>query len=112
MSLNPNVVSLSHGRVPGVDGALPTTRGGNLSRLNITAATVVKATPGRIAKVTVNVAGAAGTVSDCITTGAVAASNLVWAIPAVVGVYDLDWPCLLGIVVTPGAAQVVSISYN
>lgn len=85
---------------------------GQYSRLNITAATVVKPASGRICKVCVNVAGAAGTINDVATTGGAAAGNLVFAIPAVVGVYELNFPCLSGIVVVPGAAQVVSVSYN
>jgi hypothetical protein len=85
---------------------------GSTNKLNITAATVVKATAGRACTVIVNVAGAAGTLSDCATTGAVAATNLVFAIPATVGVYKMDFPCLTGIVVTPGAAQVVSVSFD
>jgi len=84
---------------------------GTTSSLNITAATVVKATPGRLVKINVLTAGAAGTASDCATTGAVAAANLICNIPATVGIYSLDWPCLVGIVITPGASQVLSVSY-
>lgn len=85
---------------------------GSTNKLNITAATVVKATAGRICTVVVNVAGAAGTLNDCATTGAAAAANLIFAIPATVGVYKVDFPCLAGIVVAPGAAQVVSVSFD
>lgn len=86
--------------------------GGNASALNITAATVVKASPGTVFTITVNTAGAAGAVHDCLTTGAAAAANLVFEIPAVVGIYTLTFPCFVGIVVSPGAAQVVSIAYS
>jgi hypothetical protein len=85
---------------------------GAKSVLNITAATVVKATPGRLVKISVTTAGAAGTANDCITTGAAAAANLIAAIPAAVGVISLDWPCAVGITITPGAAQVISVSYT
>lgn len=81
------------------------------SRLNITTGTVVKAATGRVGKLSVLVAGAVGTLNDCATVGAAAAGNEVFVIPAAAGVYDLDWPMLFGIVVVPGAAQVVSISY-
>lgn len=81
------------------------------SALNLAASAVVKAGPGRLMKASVNVAGAVGTVNDCLTTGAAAAGNQIGVIPAVVGVYTFDWPCLVGIVYVPGAAQVVSISY-
>ena len=118
MSLNPNAVfAFRTGTVstqPSLhaQGKVQVTEGGLLSSLNITAAAVVKATPGRIAKVAVIVAGAAGTVNDCATTGTAVAGNVIFEIPAVVGVYPLDWPCLVGIVVVPGAAQVVSVSYT
>ena len=87
---------------------------GSATRLNITAgAVLVKATPGRICKVVVNTAGSApGAVNDCATTGAAAAANLVAAIPNTVGVYSIDMPCAVGIVVTAGTAQVLSVSYD
>jgi hypothetical protein len=86
--------------------------GGRQSSLNITTATVVKAAPGRVATVSVIVAGAVGTLNDTTTTGAVAAANEIMVIPATIGVYRLDWPVINGIVVVPGAAQVVSVSYQ
>ncbi|HXS04807.1 MAG TPA: hypothetical protein VN731_10045 [Rhodanobacter sp.] len=87
--------------------------GGNASVLNITAATVVKAGPGTIFTVTNNVLGtaSAGTIHDCLTTGAATASNLVGSIPLAVGVYSFTFPCATGIVVTPGTSQVLSVSY-
>jgi len=94
-------------------GALLVTHGGSSLTSNITAATVVKATAGRVAKVFVNTAGsAAGTVSNCATTGAVAAANLVAAIPATAGVIVIDAACSAGIVVTPGTGQVLSVTYS
>lgn len=85
---------------------------GTSSALNLTAATVVKATAGRLVKVNVIVAGtAAGTANDCATTGAVAAANEVFVIPNTVGTYNLDWPCLTGITITPGTGQTVAVSY-
>jgi hypothetical protein len=87
---------------------------GAASALNIAAATVVKAAPGRIARVSVSTAGSgAGSVHDCATVGAIAAGNLVASIPDVVGVYEIDFPCAAGIVVSPGAGgQVVSVSFT
>lgn len=85
---------------------------GGLTALNITAATVIKARPGRLVKIVVVVAGsAAGTVNDCLTTGAVAASNEVASIPNTIGPLSLDWPCLTGIVVVPGTGQTVAVLY-
>lgn len=87
-------------------------QGGVLSHLNITAATVVKAAPGRLWTVTVTTAGStAGTASDVATTGGVAAANLIAELPNTVGVYSLAWPCATGIVITPGTGQVLSVAY-
>lgn len=81
--------------------------------LNITTATVVKAAPGRIQKIEVLAAGsAAGTVNDCLTTGAAAAANALAAIPEVVGSIDLNVQATTGIVVVPGTGQTVAIYYN
>ena len=81
--------------------------------LNLSASTVVKATPGRVCKVNVITAGSApGTINDCATTGAIATSNQVATIPNTVGQYDIDFPCLVGITYGLGTGQVVAISYN
>ena len=97
------------------DGALFTS-GAASSSLNITASTVVKATPGRVMRVVVMVtAAAASSINDCITTGAVAAANALLNIPAstAVGtVYNIDWPCANGITVAPGASVTLAISYT
>ncbi len=87
---------------------------GSASALNkTTGASVIKATPGRVCRVYVNTAGSTpGQVNDCSTTGAVAAANLIGAIPNVVGPYVFDWPCAVGIVLTVGTGQVVSISFD
>lgn len=81
--------------------------------LNLAAgAHIIKATPGRICRISVNTAQTSvGSVSDCATTGAVAAANLIAAIPEAQGVYDIDFPCAVGIVVTVGTAGVVSVSF-
>jgi len=92
-------------------GALVVAKGLNLVT-NITTATVVKAVPGRIAKVSVLVAGSGtGTVNNCITTGAAATANEVAVIPQSVGVLDIDMPCSTGIVVVPGTGQTLAVSY-
>lgn len=85
---------------------------GSQAHYNITAATVVKATPGRLVRINVLVAGAAGTANDCATTGSAAVGNEIAVIPAAVGTYVLDHPCAAGIVIAPGAAQVVSVSFD
>lgn len=68
--------------------------------------------PARLARVSVTVAGTTtGSVNDAASTGGAAAGNLVAVIPNVVGVFELDWPCAAGIVITPGSGQTVSVSY-
>jgi hypothetical protein len=80
--------------------------------LNVTAQTVIKASPGRLVRIDVTVAGTtAGSVNDTTTIAGIATSNLVASIPAVVGPLWLDWPCLAGIVVTPGASQTSTVAY-
>lgn len=82
------------------------------SALNVTALTLVHAGLGRVSKVVVLTAGStAGKISDVATTGGVAAANLIFNIPNTVGIYELDFPIALGLVVTPGTGQVLSISY-
>jgi len=83
------------------------------THLNITAATVVKATPGTAVIVNVLVVGTGtGTINDCATTGAVATANEVFVIPEAVGSYPVHFPCAVGIVVTPGTGQTLAVSYN
>ncbi len=85
---------------------------GDKASYNLSASTVVKATAGRLVRVSVNTAGAAaGTVNDCATVAAAAAANQIGVIPNAVGIYYFDWPCSTGIVYVLGTGQNVSISY-
>ena len=86
--------------------------GGTASKLNIAAATLVKPTNGTIYRVSVTTAGAAGAIYDFGATTGQGAANLIAVIPATVGVTTLEFPCSVGILVVPGAAQVVSVSYD
>lgn len=86
---------------------------GRLSALNITTPTVIKAAPGRLFKVSVIVAGAGvGTLNDCTTTGAAAASNQVGTTPTALGTVDFNWPMLTGIVVVPGSGQTLAVTWE
>lgn len=91
-------------------GSQPT-YSGDKTTYNVAASAVIKAAPGRLVRVSVITAGAAGTVNDCLTVAAAAVGNQIGVIPAAVGIYYFDWPCLTGIVYVPGAAQVVAVSY-
>jgi hypothetical protein len=80
--------------------------------LDITAATVVKASPGRLALISVIVAGSAvGAAYDAVSVTGNTAADQVAVIPNTVGVYVIDWPCLAGIVVAPGTGQTISVAY-
>jgi len=104
-------------------GLLLTSSGGSTPAYNLTAATVVKATSGRLCKIIVVNPGTTGggfTFNDCATTGAAAASNEIFTIAYnatadVSGlVVTLDWPCLTGIVlsaVPTGGTPIISVSF-
>jgi hypothetical protein len=79
---------------------------------DITSATTIKASPGRLIKISVVVAGsAAGTANDCAATGSVATGNEICPIPASVGIITLDWQCASGITITPGTGQTLAALY-
>ena len=78
----------------------------------LSASTLVKAGAGRLVRVSVTTAGAAGAIYDSATIAGAGASNLIGVVPATVGIYFFDWPTINGIVYVPGAAQVVSIAFS
>ena len=84
---------------------------GDKNTYNITASAVIKASAGRLVRVSVISAGVAGAVNDCNTVAAAAAGNQIGVIPAAIGVYYFDWPCTTGIVYILGAGQVIAVSY-
>ena len=97
------------------NGALITAQG-TLTFLNVTSATVVKTTAGRVAKVSViepsNAGNSYAAVADHASTSGVSNANLIAVIPDVRGVYDIDIPCATGITLVPGGAgQVLAISF-
>ena len=91
------------------------------SKIGVSAAAVIKATPGRLYKIVVTAPGSGSgvlTVNDCATTAAAAAGNQVFSIGfaalSVGQVLTFDWPFLVGIVVSavPGAGSpLFNISY-
>jgi hypothetical protein len=91
---------------------------GYLNVANITAATVVKASPGVVATVCVVVAGTAGNdqINDTTTTGGAAASNLVWSAAYTVATLgscvNLEMPMNSGIVVTPATGATLAVFYR
>jgi hypothetical protein len=107
----------------GTAGSLLTASGIN-STLNITAASVVKASAGRACKVIIVAPGStsgAFTLNDAATTGAAAAANVIWTLPYngaanVAGaVFNLDIPVTNGLVVSavPGSGSpILAIVWN
>ena len=102
-------------------GALLVTQGGLNSTLNVTAAAVIKATPGRVSKISVlGVVGTGGTftLNDCATTGAATTANQVFSTAGTVAVgtiLTLDFPFQVGIVVSAvptGGTPRFAISYT
>lgn len=96
------------------------TGNGSTTRLALAAGqTLIKATPGRVAKLIVNTAtGSAGSlaVNDCASVGAVATGNIVYSVPfgtAILGtIIVLDVPCLIGIVVTVPTSSTVTVVFD
>lgn len=77
----------------------------------ITAATVVKSSPGRIAEISVIVAGsAAGVVYDSTLT--TDTTKPLFVIPTTIGVYVVNLPASFGVTIAPGTGQTVSGSFS
>jgi len=77
----------------------------------VTAATTVKTSAGRIARISVIVAGSAtGMVYDAAATGNT--TKPLYVIPETVGVYVVNLPCSFGITIAPGSGQTVSGSFS
>ena len=82
-----------------------------LSRLNITTTTVVKATPGSVLQVNVVTTGSTpGAIYD--STGTVSQTSQIAAVGNTVGSQDFSFPCFTGILVVPGASQVITVAYQ
>lgn len=77
----------------------------------LTAATVVKSSAGRIANISVIVAGSAtGAVYDSAATGII--TKPLFVIPTTAGVYVVNLPASFGITIAPGSGQTVSGSFS
>ena len=83
----------------------------------ITAATIVKATPGRIVIINVAIAGSgSGAVYDAISTTGITlgttTTGLIASIPDTVGQITLNYTTNNGIVIFPGTGQTLSVVYS
>lgn len=84
---------------------------GNQNSCGMTAPTLVKGSPGRVAVLSVIVAGSgAGTVYDA--TSLTDTSRPLCKIPTTAGVTTVNMACSFGIVVAPGSGQTVSVGFS
>jgi hypothetical protein len=98
---------------PTIQSGAVSTGNGTHSFLNLTTTTLVKTTPGRICTVNVLIVGSSvGTVFDHASTSGLTTANLVAVIPKEVGTYVIDFPCAVGIAVTPPPDGTISVSFN
>ena len=96
--------------------------GGISNKFNVTAAGVVKATPGTLYRIVVQAPGTTSgslVLNDCATTGAAAASNqiisLLYSAMSIGQIFELEWPCLVGIVVSAvptAGSPIYTLSYS
>jgi hypothetical protein len=99
--------------VTAINGLAQTYLAVNGSRISsdLSAATLVKTGSGRVAVVSVIVAGSSdGTIYD--TNSVSSTSNPVFKISNTVGVTFVNLPVVNGIVIVPGTGQTVSVSYS
>ena len=77
----------------------------------LTAATVVKTAAGRVAAVSVTVAGSAvGTIYDGGSLNAT--TKPIYIIPNTVGVFNVNMPANVGILAAPGTGQTVTVVWS
>lgn len=88
--------------------------GGTATTLDVTAATIIKNSPGRLFTISVVVAGsAAGAVYDSASTSGNTAANQIGVIPNTAGPVSFNaMPTATGIVVAPGTGQTVTVSWS
>lgn len=78
----------------------------------ISSTTLVKSSAGRVCTVSITTAGVAGVIYDANT--ATNTARPIYAIPGSpsIGVISVNLPVSFGIVIAPGAGQVVSVSFS
>ncbi|SDH09432.1 hypothetical protein SAMN05216466_10777 [Paraburkholderia phenazinium] len=92
----------------------PPQPGGNTTTLDITAAAVIKNSPGRVYVVSVLSLGTAvGAIFDSASTSGNTVANQIGVIPEAVGTYYFyGIPTATGIVVTPPTTSTISVSWS
>lgn len=85
---------------------------GRKNALEITTPTVIHVGEAWVARISVIVAGSAGAIYDANSVAAAVVGRRLCIIPATVGIHDIVMPVTRGIVVSPGASQIVTVSYT
>lgn len=85
---------------------------GRKTALEISSATLIHSGEAWVARISVLVAGAAGAIYDANTVATATTGRRICIIPASVGIVEIFMPVTRGIVVTPGAGQIVSVSFT
>jgi hypothetical protein len=84
---------------------------GHNNTTDMTAATLVSNTNGRVCQCVVTVTSSTtGAIYDSLNASS--SSRKIFTIPATVGSYTVNMPVAYGIVVSPGSGQTVSISWS
>jgi hypothetical protein len=113
MSSLSDILTAAKNIVTAINGAAQTYLNvqGAQDAVNISSATLVKSGAGRVAVISVTTAGTTtGSVYDANSSAAT--TGKIYVIPNTVGVVFVNMPVSLGIVVSPGTGQIVSISYS
>jgi len=107
-----DILTAAQNIVKAINGAAQTYLSvqGTANVAGMTAATVVKASAGRVCTVSVIVGGAAGAIYDA--TSASATTNQIYVTPTTAGVYVVNIPTQYGIVVAPGSGQTLTVGYS
>ena len=107
-----DIMTTAQNIVQAINGVAQTYRDvqGTKSSQAIAASTLVSTAPGRLAVVSVTTAGAVGVIYDANATGVT--TKPIYSIPAALGAVLVNVPVVNGIVVVPGAGQVVTVTYS
>jgi hypothetical protein len=84
---------------------------GAINKSGIAAATLVRSGAGRLCTISVTTAGSStGAAYD--STNVAAPLNEIYVIPEAVGLYVVNLPVGIGLVIVPGTSQVLTVSYS
>lgn len=85
---------------------------GQNTYLGITGDSLIYSGGGRLVNVAVTAGTSGGTIHDAASVSAANASNIIFNLPAAVGLSQVNVPFFDGLVVKPAATVTVSITYS